>query len=167
MKLEIDGIAGGLVILTVLAGSQARAQLAPAKQSVAPSAGDELASKSAQAELAGDHERALLLANDAIKTAPNDPWGHYSAGDALGSLQRIDDAVAAFRQAEQHFAETESWGRSIAIWGQANVLRQVGRCNDAFPIFERYAAYVEKLDPDAAALALKYQKYCAPRAAPR
>lgn len=152
-------IAGFLGVLVVFAGSSTYAQLAPLKQSAPPSTADGLASRSVQTELAGDHEKALQLANDAIKADPNNPWGRYAGGDALGSLQRIDDAVSAFREAEDHFSDAEIWGKSIAIWGQANALRQVGRCPDAAPIYERYATFVEKLDKDAAGLARKYEKY--------
>jgi tetratricopeptide (TPR) repeat protein len=160
-------IASVLGVLIACAGSSTYAQLAPLKQSVPPSAGDGLASRSVQTELAGDHEKALQLANDAIKADPNNPWGRYAWGDALESLQRIDDAVATFREAEHHFSDAELWGKSIAIWAQANGLRQVGRCRDAAPIYERYASFVEKLDKDAAELARKYEKYCTAASTPR
>jgi tetratricopeptide (TPR) repeat protein len=155
-----------LGVFALLAGSSGYAQLAPLKQSVAPSTADDLASRSVQTELTGDHQKALQIADDAIKTDPSNPWGRYAKGDALGSLQRVDDAAAAFREAEQHFTDAEVWGKSIAIWGQANALRQVGRCQDASPIYERYASFVEKLDKDAAALARKFEKYCTPASSP-
>ena len=161
MTTRLIGIASLLSTFTLLGGSPAHAQLAPLKQAVAPSAADGLASESIQAELTGNHEKALQLANDAIKADPKNPWGHYDGGDALESLKRVDDAASAFRQAEQYFSDGDVWGKSIAIWGQANVLRQVGRCQDAIPIYERYASFVEKLDPDAAALARTYEKSCA------
>lgn len=159
---RLIGIASLFTAFAFLAGSHAHAQLAPLKQSVAPSAADGLASQSIQAELTGDHEKALQLANDAIKADPKNPWGHYDGGDALASMKRIDDAVSGFRQAEQYFSDADVWGKSVAIWGQANVFRQVGRCQDAVPIYERYASLVEKLDPEAAALARTYEKSCAP-----
>lgn len=162
MTIRLIGIASLLSAFALLGGSQAHAQLAPLKQSVAPSAADGLASQSIEAELTGNHEKALQLANDAIKADPKNPWGHYDGGDALESLKRIDDAVSAFRQAEQYFSDADVWGKSVAIWGQANVFRQLGRCQDAVPIYERYATFVEKLDPDAAALARTYEKSCAP-----
>lgn len=162
MTIMLIRIASLLSAFALLGGAQAHAQLAPIKQSVAPSAADGLASQSIQAELTGNHEKALQLANDAIKADPKNPWGHYDGGDALESLKRIDDAVSAFRQAEQYFSDADVWGKSVAIWGQANVFRQLGRCQDAVPIYERYATFLEKLDPDAAALARTYEKSCGP-----
>ena len=152
--------------LTILAGPRSQAQLAPLKQTVAPGTADGLASQSVQAELAGDHPKALQLAEDAIKSDPRNPWGRYAKGDALGSLQRIDDAASAFREAEQHFSDAEMWGKSIAIWGQANAFFQVGRCQDASPLYERYASFVEKVDAEAAALARRFEKSCISRPAP-
>ena len=152
-------------VLAVLPASRSYAQLAPLKQSVAPSHADSLASQSVQTELTGDHVKALQLAEDAIKSDPNTPWGRYVKGDALGSLQRTEDAVSAFRDAEQHFSNAEVWGRSIAIWGQANAFFQAGRCDDAAGLYERYASFVEKIDQEAAALARRFEKSCIPHVA--
>lgn len=160
--LYIPVLAGALALI---AGSRAHAQLAPLQQSAAPSAADGLTSQSVQAELAGDHAKALQLADDAIKSDAKNPWARYAKGDALGSLQRTDDAASSFREAEQHFSDAEMWGKSIAIWGQANAFLQVGRCQDSSPLYERYASFVEKVDPEAAALARRFEKSCITRAA--
>jgi tetratricopeptide (TPR) repeat protein len=140
-------------------------QLAPLQQSAPPSAGDNLASQSVEADVAGDHDKALKLADDAIKSDSKNAWARYDRGDALSTLRRPDDAIVAFREAEQRFSKAEVWGKSIAIWGQANVLIQVGRCAEASPIFERYASLVEKLDKGAAELAREYSRRCSPRRA--
>jgi tetratricopeptide (TPR) repeat protein len=161
-KIGIGVLTGALI---VLAGSRSQAQLAPLKQTVAPGTADGLASQSVQAELAGDHPKALQLAEDAIKSDPKNPWGRFAKGDALGSLQRTDDAASAFREAEQHYSDAEMWGKSIAIWGQANAFFQAGRCQDSSPLYERYASFVEKVDPEAAALARRFEKSCMPHAA--
>jgi tetratricopeptide (TPR) repeat protein len=166
MTKTVVGIASLLSALTVLIGSHAHAQLAPLKQSIAPSAADLLASQSAAAQMAGDHEKALQLADGAIKADSKEAWGYYDRGDALASLHRLDDALTAFRQAEQRFAVADSWGKSVAIWGEANVFRQAGRCKDASPIFEQYASFVERLDTDAAALARKCGTECVPASTP-
>jgi len=166
MTRNVVGIAGLLSALTALVGARAHAQLAPPLQSVAPSGADKLASQSAAAQMAGDHEKALQLADEAIKADSKEPWGYYDRGDALASLHRLDDALAAFRQAAQRFSVADNWGKSVAIWGQANVLRQAGRCQDASPIFEQYASFVEKLDTDAATLARKSEKDCTPTSTP-
>ncbi|HVZ86702.1 MAG TPA: hypothetical protein VHG72_07025 [Polyangia bacterium] len=146
--------------LTLIAGSRVNAQLAPLQQSAAPSAADGLTSQSIQTELAGDHTKALQLADDAIKSDGKNPWARYAKGDALGSSQRPDDAASAYREAEQHFTAGEMWGKSIAMWGEANAFFQVGRCQDSSPLYERYASFVEKVDPAAAALARKFEKSC-------
>ena len=93
----------------------------------------------------------------------DNPWGYYDRGDALMTSHRADEAVAAFREAERRFQESDIWGRSVAIWGQANVFGQEGRCQDAAPIYERYAVFVEKVDQGAGAFARQYGMHCTPR----
>jgi Flp pilus assembly protein TadD len=153
-------LAGLLGILTMSIGARVKAELAPLKQSVSPSAADILAGQSSAAEMGGEYDKALQLADKAIRADPKEAWGHYARGDALTSLRRVDDAVAAFRQAEQLFPATDGWGKSIAIWGGANALRQAGRCEDASALLERYASFVEHLDAQAAAFAQKTEKEC-------
>ena len=156
-NLRLTGLLG---ILTMCIGAQARAELSPLKQSVTPSAADMLAGQSSAANMAGDYEKALQLADKAIRADPKEAWGYYARGDALAALRRVDDAVAAFRQAEQLFPTADGWGKSIAIWGGANALRQAGRCEDAAAILERYAAFVGPIDAQAAAFAQKTEKEC-------
>ncbi len=151
--------------LTIVTASRSYGQLAPLPQSIAPTNADRLASESVRTELAGDHPKALQLAADAIKSDPNNPWGRYVKGDALESLQRPDDAASSFREAEEHFSKVEMWGKSIAIWGQANAFFQVGRCQESSPLYERYASLVEKVDREAAALARRFEKSCITRPA--
>src|SRR4051812_19367190 len=93
------GVLSSSLILGVvlLAAGNARAQLRPLHQAAAPNLNHALTTHSAQAELAGDHAKALQLADQAIKTDPRDPWGYFDRGDALESLNRIDDAVLAYR----------------------------------------------------------------------
>lgn len=160
MTTRLIEIAILLGTFIVLGDSPARAQLAPLQQSMAPSAADKLASQSAQAQGTGDHDKALQLANEAIRADSKEPWGHYTRGDALASLHRVDDAVEAFRQAEQRFSQADSWGKSVAIWAQANAFMQVGRFQEASAIFERYVSLLERVDKDATMLARKYEEYC-------
>ena len=143
--------------------SGARAQLRPLQQTTAPGSSNTYTTQSVQAEVAGDHAKGLSMAEEAIKADPKDPWGHYDRADALNATRETDQAVPAFRQAEQLFPENDIWGRSVAIWGQANAYNQAGRCQEAAPIYERYAVYVEKVDPEAAALARQYAIHCTPR----
>ena len=131
MKSRSFWLAGLLGLLTMGIGAGAKAELAPLQQSVTPSTADILAGQSATADMAGEYEKALQLADKAIRADSKEAWGYYARGDALASLRRVDEALAAFRRAEQLFPTADGWGRSIAIWGEANVLRQAGRCGDA------------------------------------
>ncbi len=151
-----------LLVIAAAWSANAWAQLQVPQQTVAPGPSQRFTTESVKTELAGDHETAVSLADEAIKADAKDPWGYYDRGDALGSLRRTDQAVAAFRDAELHFAADDLWGKSIAIWGQANALRQVGKCQDAAPTYERYAALVEKVDSEAAAIARQFAKACKP-----
>ena len=110
----------GLTIAVVASWNvKVLAQLHPPQQTQAPGPAVKLTTQSTEAEIAGDHARALALADDAIKADPNDPWGHYDRGDALMTSHRTDEAVAAFHEAERRFPDSDTWGRSVAIWGQA------------------------------------------------
>jgi len=154
-----------LPLLLMAAGAwstNAWGQLRVPQQTVAPGPSQRFTTESVKTELAGDHAKAISLADEAIKADAKDPWGYYDRGDALGSLRQVDQAVASFREAEQRFSADDIWGQSIAIWGQANALRQVGKCQDAAPIYERYAALVEKVDSEAAAMARQFAKACKP-----
>ncbi len=160
MKLSVIGVVFSLALL--LAAFPAAAQLEPAAQS-GPRSNAELrasalTTSSIQAELAGTHQSALDLADAAIREDPSDAWGHYVRGSACLSLRRIDDALASLRDAERRSPASDPWGKSVAIWGQANVFEEAGRCQEATPIYGRYAAFVEHLDPTAAALAREYSK---------
>ncbi len=137
-----------------------------AKKQCAPSSGPSYSAieiDSINTEISGNHERALELAQAAVRANPDDGWAYYLQADALVSLHRVDEAVAAFRQAEQHFAASATWEKSIAIWGQANALKDAGRCTESGPIYARYASFVEARDPDGAAMGRDYaQRTCVP-----
>jgi tetratricopeptide (TPR) repeat protein len=148
---------------------EAKPELKPPTKGGPQATDSKLTTESVKADIAGDHEKALRLADDAIKADPNDPWGYYNRGDALASLKKVDDAVAAFHDAERRFPETDPWGKSVAIWGQANALAQAGRCQEAGTHYERFSVFVEKIDPSAAGQGRKVAKQCvthAPAAAP-
>lgn len=96
--------------------------------------------------------------------AQTDPaWDSYRRGDQLLAARQFDEAVAAYREAEQRMPQANVWGRSIAIWGQANALKEAGRCREASPIYLRYAQVVQETDAAGAALGRTYaQKTCVP-----
>jgi len=149
----------------------AHAQLLPSHNVPPRSAGavraDQLTTMAAEAEMAGNAEGALKLAEGAVAANPVDPWAYYDRADALATLQRTDDAVASFRQAEERFLDSERWGKSVAIYGQALALAAVGRCDEARPLYERYVSYVVAVDAQAADMARRYAQVCRPRRASR
>jgi tetratricopeptide (TPR) repeat protein len=164
VKLSIIGMIGALAVLLA---RPAVAQLQPPAgvggRALAEARASAVITTSIETEAAGDHQHALGLADAAIQADPDDPWGYYVRGNALLSLARVDDAVTAYRDAEQRSTASDPWGMSVAIWGQANAYYQLARCHDATPIYERYAAFVERIDPAAAALAREFaKKQCAP-----
>jgi len=165
-----------IIALSVLIAGEtagvARTQLAPPRtvtaHSVSALRASEQATRAAKAEIAGDPEDALKWAAAAIEANPNDPWGYYDRADALAELKRTDEAVSSFREAERRFAvEHEPWGKSIAIYGEAHALSEVGRCAEARSSYERYASYVEKADERSADLARRYSEECVGRSSIR
>jgi Flp pilus assembly protein TadD len=128
-----------------------------------------LTTRAAVADMQGNPEQARELANQAIRANPRDPWPYYNKGMALAQLGETDGALAALFAAEQHFAQTDRWGRSVAIYGRAHALKMAGRCAEARQAYEEYAAFVGKEDPEGAAIARRYAADCraaAPTAAP-
>jgi tetratricopeptide (TPR) repeat protein len=126
----------------------------------------ELATRSAEAAIAGNPQESLALAQQAIRLTPQAPWPHYSKGMALSRLGRTDEAVSALSDAELRFAATDPWGRSVAIYGRANTLARAGRCAEARQAFEQYARFVEERAPNSAALARRYATECRAPATP-
>jgi tetratricopeptide (TPR) repeat protein len=126
----------------------------------------ELASRAATAAINGQPQQALQLANQAIRADPRNPWPYYDKGMALAKLGEIDGAIAALYAAQQHFAPTDRWGKSIAIYGRAHALSQAGRCVEAVEAFAEYATFVSKNDPQAAEMARRYAANCRSPAPP-
>src|SRR5262249_50613642 len=80
----------------------------------------ELASRSATASMTGNLPYAVTLADRGIKADPKDPWPYYNKGMALAASGETDAAIAALVASEQHFAPTDRWGRSVAVFGRAH-----------------------------------------------
>jgi tetratricopeptide (TPR) repeat protein len=114
-------------------------------------------------QTAGNYESALALADQSIRQNPSSAWARYMRADALTSLGRFDEAVASFREAQHLFLPGKLNETSIAIWGEANALKEAGRCTEASPVYLRYAAFVEQRDARGAAMAREYaKKQCVP-----
>jgi tetratricopeptide (TPR) repeat protein len=120
----------------------------------------QLASRAASADMQGRPRQALDLANQAIRADPRNPWPYYDKGMALAALGEVDGAIAALYAAEQHFSPADRWGKSVAIYGRAHALSQAGRCMEAVQAYADYAKFVERDDPQSAAMARTYAVDC-------
>jgi hypothetical protein len=143
---------------------------APQNVNAEPStpASAELSSRAATAEMKGDPQDSLKLADQAIRVNARDPWPYYDKGMALARVGETNGALAALLAAEQHFAPGDQWGRSVAVFGRAHTLAEAGRCDEARAAFQEYMS-IARGDPDAVALASRYSRDCrppAPTAAP-
>jgi tetratricopeptide (TPR) repeat protein len=118
------------------------------------------AEAAAESATSGAYSHALDFAERAVAVEPSNPWAHYDRGVALHHLHMTDAAVAAYRDAEVRFGDGGQWGKSIAIYGRARALDDVGRCAEARAAYAQYAAFVRSFDPPAAEMAEAYAKEC-------
>jgi tetratricopeptide (TPR) repeat protein len=166
--MTVRTLAAAASILIVSAS--AHAQLGPAAQVGPRSAAEVQAADyitgSIEAVVAGDFNGALGLAQQAVAANSAEPWGYYVRGVALLALKRVDDAMGSFRDAELRFPESDAWGTSVAIWGQANALFEARPCRDAKAVYERYSQLVAPLDSAAAALGRAFANKQCPQPAP-
>jgi len=151
----------GLGMMTTVASAQLAAPHHTVDQGSAQSR--DLSGRASEALVRNNPGDALAVADRAIAADARNPWGHYNRGAALSDLGRVDSAVASFQAAQGLFSTEDAWGKSIAMYGRANVLAQAGRCPEARTAFEEYARYVERADAGAAALARRYARECQAR----
>ena len=158
---------GGLALMSAQT-AQADELRAPQYVQAEPSTPQSLAltTRAAIAAMNGNPRQANELANQAIRADPRDPWPYYNKGMALAQLGEIDAALAALYAAEKHFAPTDRWARSVAIYGRAHALSGAGRCVEAVQAYAEYATYVGKDDPAAADMARRYAVNCRTPAPP-
>jgi tetratricopeptide (TPR) repeat protein len=135
---------------------------APSNVNVEPTSrpSSELTTRSAGADMQGNPQQAVQLADQAIRADPRNAWAYYDKGMALAEMRETDGAIAALYAAEQHFPASDKWGRSIAMYGRAHTLSQAGRCAEAVQAFAEYASFVGKDDPKAAEMARRYAIDC-------
>jgi hypothetical protein len=91
------------------------------------------------------------------------PWLEYDRAAALAGLGKVGEAVDTFRHAEDHFSQLGRqgrWGQSLSVWGVARAFGNSGRCSEARPEYQRYAALVQATDPRGAQMALAFSKSC-------
>jgi tetratricopeptide (TPR) repeat protein len=162
------GWLGGLGVLGValLSAPVGRAQSLQAPRNVNAEVGNRqssaLASRAATADMQGNPQQAVELANQGIRADPRNPWPHYDKGMALAEMGETDAAIAALYAAEQRFQPSDRWGRSVAIYGRAHTLSQAGRCTEGVQAFAEYANFVGKDEPQSAAMARRYAMDCKP-----
>jgi tetratricopeptide (TPR) repeat protein len=169
MRWMTIGVLGLLCGGVAGAPSAARADEAkpPLNVKAEPStpASAELSSRAASADMSGNAQYAVSLADRAIRADPKDPWPYYNKAMALAQEGEVDGALAAFVAAEQHFSPTDRWGRSVAAFGRAHTLAMAGRCAEARQAFAAYAA-LNGDDPTAAKMANRYSSDCEASAPP-
>jgi tetratricopeptide (TPR) repeat protein len=119
-----------------------------------------LTSRAASAEMTGNPQAALKLAERAIAANPRDPWGYYDKAMALAQVGQLDRALDAFGEAEQRYSATDRWGKSVAIYGRAHALSEAGRCDEAKKAFRAYSSLIREQDPKSAGMATKYAIAC-------
>jgi tetratricopeptide (TPR) repeat protein len=122
---------------------------------------DKLTTEAARALIAGKPELALERADAAIKATPHSAWAHYQKASALAALRRWDDAVKSYDEALRSFARPDDWGRSVALWGRSEALREAGHCDEAKSSFNEYVALVASRDAKAAGQANAQAAACA------
>jgi tetratricopeptide (TPR) repeat protein len=156
-------------ILLVTSAARADAPQPPKNVNVEPTTpkAAALTSRAASAEMSGDPQAALKLADKAIAANPRDPWGYYDRAMALSRVGQLDRALESFVAAEQRYAANDRWGKSVAIYGRAHALSEAGRCGEAKQTFGAYASLIREQDPKSADLATKYGAECrSPAGAP-
>jgi hypothetical protein len=152
---------------TLTGASLAAAPASDAELSRAVAAGsaDPILSAVTSAVLQGDDARVLALTDaDATAGTPpsqRSPWLDYERAIALARTGRTDDAVAAYGSAATRFAvRGQTTQRSIAIYGEAEVLSRAHRCAEARRAFEAYASLVEPTSARDAKMARTYADDC-------
>jgi tetratricopeptide (TPR) repeat protein len=164
----VAGLAGVVILASSGAAADAQAQAGGARKlapltwgSPPPEASEKLTTEAARALIAGKPELALERAEAAVKATPRSAWAQYQRASALSALRRWDDAVKAYDEALRTFARPDDWGRSVALWGRAEALREAGHCDEAKSSFNEYVALVASRDRKAADQANSQAAACA------
>jgi tetratricopeptide (TPR) repeat protein len=164
----VAGLTGVVILASSGAAADAQAQAGGARKlapltwgSPPPEASEKLTTEAARALIAGKPELALERAEAAVKATPRSAWAQYQKASALSALRRWDDAVKAYDEALRTFARPDEWGRSVALWGRAEALREAGHCDEAKTSFNEYVALVASRDRKAADQANSQAAACA------
>ena len=107
------GAVCAVLVLSQLVGSELRAQ-APRQSPLPPS--QTRPQDSAQAALkAGNPQRALEIADNALKTFPNDAQLRFIRAVSLNLLDRLPEAETAFAELTQEFPELPEPYNNLAV----------------------------------------------------
>jgi tetratricopeptide (TPR) repeat protein len=164
----VAGLAGVVLLAQSDAAADAQTQTASGRKlapltwgNPPPEGSDKLTTEAARALIAGKPELALERAEAAVKATPRSAWAQYQKASALSALGRWDDAVKAYDEALRSFARADEWGRSVALWGRSEALREAGHCDEAKSSFNAYVALVASRDAKAADQANQQAAACA------
>jgi len=164
MKHVILAIVAGSALLTAMP-APARAASTDGDRAPVPASSPlvDISTPAATFNIRGDYIHALGSAERAIAAAPALPWPHYQRAVALAHLDRIDEAVAEYRDAEARFGVHDLWARALARYGIAHALAEEGQCRRADAAYRAYADLVAGRQPQDAARALTYAGQCVPQ----
>jgi len=168
-SITLVGLAGLAVLGTSKAAAQAQApgatsrKLAPLTYGPPSSqAAAKETTEAARALIAGKPEEAIKHADQALATQPKAAWAHYQKASALSMLGKWEQAVAEYDEAMRTFTRGDDWGRSVALWGRGEVLRDSGHCDEAKTTFNEYVSLVASRDQKAADMANSQVTACKP-----
>jgi tetratricopeptide (TPR) repeat protein len=125
-----------------------------------PVIGDGAMTDLVTAVITHNYQNALDASQHVNKPARSSGWLDYNRAIALAGLGRTDDAVAAYRAAEDRFGRAEPKNQAIAVYGRARAFDQANRCADATRAYEEYADLVRASSPVDAQMAEKFANAC-------
>jgi tetratricopeptide (TPR) repeat protein len=165
-SISVAGLAGMAILgVSGLAAGQAPGaaprKLAPLTYGPPPAqASAKETTEAARALMAGKPEEAIKHADQALAAQPKSAWAHYQKASALAALGKWEAAVSEYDEAMRTFARGDDWGRSVALWGRGEVLRDSGHCDEAKTTFNEYVSLVASRDKKAADLANEQSAAC-------
>jgi tetratricopeptide (TPR) repeat protein len=118
--------------------------------------------EAARALMAGKPEEAIKHADQALAAQPKSAWAHYQKASALAALGKWEASIGEYDEAMRTFARGDDWGRSVALWGRGEVLRETGHCDEAKTTFNEYVSLVASRDKKAAEMANLQAAACTP-----
>ncbi|MBX3193427.1 MAG: hypothetical protein KF819_40975 [Labilithrix sp.] len=157
-KMAYDDFARFMSLSDPAAAAMARAYANECRP-VEPVASDPAMTELVTGVMTRNYAGALEASERVGESARGSGWVDYNRAVALAGLDRIDEAVAAYRAAEGRFAAEPS-AKAVAIYGRARALDGERRCVEAKKAYAEYAELVRGASPDDAAMAEKIARAC-------